>query len=97
MGAQLQNVLSQVELNKATAKKTEAEAEKIAGADTKVAECEAEMLASQSEFNRRITRLQDSIERLTNAQEQKNGSGILLYSSTRKESLGRNTRTNCKI
>ena len=29
------------------------------------------MLASQSEFNRRITRLQDSIERLTNAQEQK--------------------------
>ena len=38
MGAQLQNVLSQVELNKATAKKTEAEAEKIAGADTKVAE-----------------------------------------------------------
>ena len=30
MGAQLQNVLSQVELNKATAKKTEAEAEKIA-------------------------------------------------------------------
>ena len=71
MGAQLQNVLSQVELNKATAKKTEAEAEKIAGADTKVAEREAEMLASQSEFNRRITRLQDSIERLTNAQEQK--------------------------
>ena len=40
MGAQLQNVLSQVELNKATAKKTEAEAEKIAGADTKVAERE---------------------------------------------------------
>ena len=33
MGAQLQNILSQVELNKATAKKTEAEAEKIAGAD----------------------------------------------------------------
>ena len=29
------------------------------------------MLESQSEFNRRITRLQDSIERLTNAQEQK--------------------------
>ena len=108
------------------------------------------MLASQSEFNRRITRLQDSIESLTNAQEQKtaaeyfyiqaqekkvweevreqivksdvaeetkeamitkttlenfnlmqagiesitrtkNGSGILLYSSTRKESLGRIT------
>ena len=48
-----------------------AEAEKIAGADTKVAEREAEMLASQSEFNRRITKLQDSIERLTNAQEQK--------------------------
>ena len=71
MGAQLQNVLSQVELNKATAKKTEAEAEKIAGADTKVAEREAEMLESQSEFNRRITKLQDSIERLTNAQEQK--------------------------
>lgn len=71
MGAQLQNTLSQIELNKATAKKTEAEAEKIAGADTKVAEREAEMLASQSEFNRRITRLQDSIERLTNAQEQK--------------------------
>ena len=71
MGAQLQNVLSQVELNKATAKKTEAEAEKIAGADTKVAEREAEMLESQSEFNRRITKLQDSIEKLTNAQEQK--------------------------
>ena len=71
MGAQLQNILSQVELNKATAKKTEAEAEKIAGADTKVAEREAEMLESQSEFNRRITKLQDSIERLTNAQEQK--------------------------
>ena len=52
-------------------KKTEAEAEKIAGADTKVAEREAEMLESQSEFNRRITRLQDSIEKLTNAQEQK--------------------------
>ena len=48
MGAQLQNVLSQVELNKATAKKTEAEAEKIAGADTKVAEREAEMLESQA-------------------------------------------------
>lgn len=71
MGAQLANVLSQVELNKATAKKTEAEANKIAGADTKVAEKEAEMLESQSEFNRRITRLQNSIERLTNAQEQK--------------------------
>lgn len=71
MGAQLQNVLSQVELNKATAKKTEAEAEKIAGADTKVAEREAEMLKSQSEFNRRMTKLQDSIEKLTNAQEQK--------------------------
>ena len=51
--------------NKVTAKKTEAEAEKIAGADTKVAEREAEMLESQSEFNRRITRLQDSIEKLT--------------------------------
>ena len=50
MGAQLQNKLSQVELNKATAKKTEAEAEKIAGADTKVAEREAEMLKSQSAF-----------------------------------------------
>ena len=71
MGAQLQNVLSQVELNKATAKKTEAEAKKISGADTKVAEREAEMLESKSEFNRRITKLQDSIERLTNAQEQK--------------------------
>ena len=71
MGAQLQNVLSQVELNKATAKKTEAEAEKIAGADTKVAEHEAEMLKSQSEFNKRMTRLQDSIEKLTNAQEQR--------------------------
>lgn len=71
MGAQLLNTLSQVDLNKATAKKTEAEAEKIAGADTKVAEKEAEMLESQSEFNRRITKLQDSIERLTNAQEQK--------------------------
>ena len=57
MGAQLQNVLSQTELNKATAKKTEAEAEKIAGADTKVAEREAEMLKSQSEFNRRYTML----------------------------------------
>ena len=71
MGAQLLNTLSQVDLNKAIAKKTEAEAEKIAGADTKVAEKEAEMLESQSEFNRRITKLQDSIERLTNAQEQK--------------------------
>ena len=71
MGVQLQNVLSQIELNKATAKKTEAEAEKIAGADTKVAESEAEMLKSQSEFNRRMTKLQDSIEKLTNAQEQK--------------------------
>ena len=71
MGAQLQNILSQVELNKATAKKTEAEAEKIAGADTKVAEHEAEMLKSQSEFNRRVTKLQNSIEKLTNAQEQK--------------------------
>ena len=40
----------------------EAEAEKIAGADTKVAEREAEMLESQSEFNRRMTKLQDSIE-----------------------------------
>ena len=58
------NVLSQVELNKATAKKTEAEAEKIAGADTKVAESEAEMLKSQSEFNKRVTKLQDSIEKL---------------------------------
>ena len=29
------------------------------------------MLESQSEFNRRITRLQDSIEKLTNTQEQK--------------------------
>ena len=67
--AQLQNVLSQVELNKATAKKTEVEAEKIAGADTKVAEREAEMLESQAEFNRRMTKLQDSIEKLTNAQE----------------------------
>lgn len=71
MGAQLQNVLSQVELNKATAKKTEAEAEKIAGADTKVAEHEAEMLESQSEFNKRITKLQDNIEKLYKAQEQK--------------------------
>ena len=61
VGAQLQNILSQVELNKATAKKTEAEAEKIAGADTKVAEREAEMLASQSEFNRRVTKLQDKL------------------------------------
>ena len=36
-----------------------------------MAERQAEMLESQSEFNRRITKLQDSIERLTNAQEQK--------------------------
>lgn len=71
IGAQLQNVLSQAELNRAITKKTEVEAEKIAGADTKVAEREAEMLESQSEFNRRITKLQDSIERLNNAQEQK--------------------------
>ena len=46
-------------------------AEKIAGADTKVAEKEAEMLESQSEFNKRITKLQDRIEKLTKAQEQK--------------------------
>lgn len=71
MGAQLQNVLSQVELNKAVAKKTEAEAEKIAGVDTKVAENEAELLKTQSEFNRRITKLQDSIEKLVNGKEQK--------------------------
>ena len=36
-----------------------------------MAEKEAEMLESQSEFNKRITKLQDSIEKLTNAQEQK--------------------------
>ena len=29
------------------------------------------MLESQSEFNKRITKLQDSIEKLTKAQEQK--------------------------
>lgn len=75
MGAQLQNVLSQVDLNRATAKKVEAEAEKIAGADTKVAEREAEMLESQSEFNRRVTRLQDSIESLNKAKEQKEAAG----------------------
>ena len=57
--------------NKATAKKTEAEAEKISGADTKVAEREAEMLESQSEFNKRVTKIQDSIEKLTKTQEQK--------------------------
>ena len=34
MGAQLQNILSQVELNKAVAKKTDAEANKIKGVDT---------------------------------------------------------------
>ena len=32
---------------------------------------QAEMLESQSEFNRRITKLQDSIEKLTKTQEQK--------------------------
>ena len=63
------------------------EAEKIAGADTKVAEREAEMLESQSEFNRRMTKLQDSHD--TNLHTRtKNSSRIFLYSSTRKESLG---------
>ena len=39
--------------------------------NTKLAESEAEMLKSQSEFNRRVTKLQDSIEKLSKAQEQK--------------------------
>lgn len=71
LGLQLASIASQVELNKSQAEKNKVEAEKIAGADTKVAEKEAEMLESQRDFNKRLTKLQDSIERLTNAQEQK--------------------------
>lgn len=85
MGAQLQNVLSQVELNKATAEKTKAEAEKIAGADTKVAERQAEMLESQTEFNRRVTKLQDSIESLNKAKEQKTAAEYFFVQAQEKK------------
>ena len=65
MGAQLQNVLSQVELNKAVAKKTEAEAEKIKGVDTQLAEAEAKL-------KERIATLQDTVEKVLNSQEKMN-------------------------
>ena len=65
MGAQLQNVLSQVELNKAVAKKTNAEADKIKGVDTQLAEAEAKL-------KERIANLQDTVEKVLNSQEKMN-------------------------
>lgn len=65
MGAQLQNVLSQVELNKAVAKKTDAEADKIKGVDTQLAEAEAKL-------KERIANLQDTVEKVFNSQEKMN-------------------------
>ena len=65
MGAQLQNILSQVELNKAVAKKTDAEANKSKGVDTQLAEAEAKL-------KERITSLQDTVEKVLNSQEKMN-------------------------
>lgn len=65
MGAQLQNILSQVELNKAIAKKTDAEADKIKGVDTQLAEAEAKL-------KERIANLQDTVEKVLNSQEKMN-------------------------
>jgi hypothetical protein len=65
MGAQLQNILSQVELNKAVAKKTDAEADKIKGVDTQLAEAEAKL-------KERIANLQDTVEKVLNSQEKMN-------------------------
>lgn len=65
MGAQLQNILSQVELNKAVAKKTDAEADKIKGVDTQLAEAEAKL-------KERIAKLQDTVEKVLNSQEKMN-------------------------
>lgn len=65
MGAQLQNILSQVELNKAVAKKTDAEADKIKGVDTQLAEAEAKL-------KERIANLQDTVEKVLNSQEKVN-------------------------
>lgn len=65
MGAQLQNVLSQVELNKAVAKKTNAEADKIKGVDTQLAEAETKL-------KERIANLQDTVEKVLNSQEKMN-------------------------
>lgn len=65
MGAQLQNILSQVKLNKAVAKKTDAEADKIKGVDTQLAEAEAKL-------KERIANLQDTVEKVLNSQERMN-------------------------
>lgn len=65
MGAQLQSILSQVELNKAVAKKTDAEADKIKGVDTQLAEAEAKL-------KERIANLQDTVEKVLNSQEKMN-------------------------
>ena len=61
------------------------EAAKAAGADTKVAEREAEMLESQTEFNRRVTKLQDSIESLNKAKEQKTAAEYFFVQAQEKK------------
>ena len=103
MGAQLQNVLSQVELNKATAKKTEAEAKKIAGADTKQAEANTENLiqATNNEKIRRglilaNIRYQDAMEELTRnqADAKKLELGQITQSISRKRES--RSRKNCR-
>ena len=65
MGLQLENLKSQIELNKSQANKNNAEADKTAGVDT-------EAVKITTEMNKRITALQDTVEKVLNSQEQLN-------------------------
>lgn len=78
MALQAANLVSQTAVNRASAKKMEAEADKIKGVDTEATKVD-------TEFKSRITKLQDTVEKVMNSQEQLNlGNFHLIQSEERK-------------
>lgn len=74
LGLQLASTASQIALNESQAKKNNAEADKIAGVDTEVAEAEAK-------YKNRITELQDEIERNLKAETLESGARFHMIQS----------------
>lgn len=78
MALQTAQLMSQIDLNKATAKKTEAEANKIAGVDTEATKVD-------TEFKARLTKLQDTVDRVMKSQEQLNLGNFHLIQSQERQ------------